>query len=222
MLNPESLSLKRIAGVRPRASLGGAFTATGLSDNPLLHTGGGLTELNLDLLFDVDVSGSTIKTRDVRELTSPFWELAENMIGTDGTQCPPQVRFVWGKSWNIPGVVVAVSETFDKFTRGGSPTRSWIRLKMLRTLDIVEKPINVKYKHKNFLIPEKREDLTLSGFVEHIVTLGDRLDMLAFRYFGNASLWRHLASYNNIDDPHHPESIPVLQLPSDIDKGIDK
>src|ERR1051325_7780900 len=78
MLNPERLTLKRSAGVQPRRSLGGALTGAGLSDDPLLYTGGGTTELSLELLFDVSISGSSIDTEDVRELTAPLWALAEN------------------------------------------------------------------------------------------------------------------------------------------------
>ena len=50
----------------------------GLSDDPLLYTGGGRTELDLDLLFDVSLAGSSVATRDVRDLTRAFWDLAEN------------------------------------------------------------------------------------------------------------------------------------------------
>jgi hypothetical protein len=33
-------------------------TGTGLTDDPLVATGGGITELDLDLLFDVEVARS--------------------------------------------------------------------------------------------------------------------------------------------------------------------
>ena len=32
---------------------------------------------------------------------------------------------VWGKAWNLPGVIVAISERFDAFDAYGSPRRSW-------------------------------------------------------------------------------------------------
>src|SRR5688500_15063738 len=83
LLNPETVVMRRHAGVRRRRSVGGPLTGAGLSDDPLLYTGGGLTELRLDLLFDVSVAGSTVTSEDVRELTGPFWRMAENSGGDE-------------------------------------------------------------------------------------------------------------------------------------------
>jgi hypothetical protein len=38
LLNPESLVVRRTAGVQPRRSAGGALTGTSLPDDPLLFT----------------------------------------------------------------------------------------------------------------------------------------------------------------------------------------
>src|SRR5436305_969026 len=116
LLNPNSLVMRRTAGVLPRRSIGGQFTGTGLQDDPLLYTGGGRTELELHLLFDVSLAGSSIETDDVRNLTGPLWKLAENTRSTNGSWRPPIVRFVWGKSFNIPGVVGALAEYLEQFT----------------------------------------------------------------------------------------------------------
>jgi hypothetical protein len=132
LLNPETLVMRRVAGVRPRRSATGQLTGEGLTDDPLLYTGGGRTELDLDLLFDVTLAGSSISTDDVRDLTLPLWRLAENADRRSGYGQPPLVRFIWGKSWNILGVVLAVSERLEYFTPEGMPRRSWLRLRMLR------------------------------------------------------------------------------------------
>jgi hypothetical protein len=55
LLNPNTLVMRRVAGVRPRQSAGGQLTGTGLADDPLLYTGGGKTEMEMDLLFDVSL-----------------------------------------------------------------------------------------------------------------------------------------------------------------------
>lgn len=132
LLNPETLVLRRTAGVRPRQSATGQVTGTGLADDPLLYTGGGRTELDLDLLFDVTLPGSSVTSADVRDLTAPLWRLAENNQATAGYGRPPLVRLIWGKSWNIPGIVVAVAERLEFFTPSGVPQRSWLRLRLLR------------------------------------------------------------------------------------------
>jgi hypothetical protein len=132
LLNPETLVLRRTAGVRPRQSAAGQVTGIGLADDPLLYTGGGRTELDLDLLFDVTLPGSSVTSEDVRDLTAPLWRLAENSQPTAGASRPPLVRLIWGKSWNIPGIIVAVAERLEHFTAAGVPRRSWLRLRLLR------------------------------------------------------------------------------------------
>ncbi|HEX2489472.1 MAG TPA: hypothetical protein VHR27_08720 [Blastocatellia bacterium] len=140
LLNPESIVRRRAAGLRRRRSAGGLLTGRGLSDDQLIYTGGGTTELNLDLLFDVSVSGSTIATEDVRDLTAPLWALAENVPVEDGYGRPPLARFIWGKSWNIPGVIAEVAERLEWFTPEGIPRRSWLRMRMLRVAESQSRP----------------------------------------------------------------------------------
>jgi len=133
LLNPASVVMRRVAGIRPRFSLGGPLTGAGLSDSPLLFTGGGTTEITMDLLFDVSLARSNPAPENVRELTEPLWRLTENHPKPGEYGRPPTVRFIWGKAWNIPGVVAAVGERLEHFTQAGTPRRSWLRLRMLRT-----------------------------------------------------------------------------------------
>jgi hypothetical protein len=227
MLNPEDLVVRRLAGVRPRRSSGGALTGAGLADDALLFTGGGTTELNLNLMFDVSLIGSSAPVTDVRDLTYPLWQLAENAADEQNYGRPPLVRFVWGKSWNIPGIVSAVAERLDYFAPGGEPLRSWLSMRFLRVAEsssalLADRP------SRSITLPEElpSQPSTQTGtapvqastteFKVHQVALGERLDQLQSRYygdFGHPSLWRWLAMYNDIADPLH---IPVgtsLQIP---------
>jgi hypothetical protein len=235
LLNPESLVMRRVAGVRPRQSASGQLTGTGLTDDPLLFTGGGRTELDLDLLFDVSLAGSTITTDDVRELTAPLWGLAENVTNPADAQAyrqPPLVRFVWGKSWNVLGVVSAIAERLEEFTPEGTPQRSWLRLKLIRvnetprqTTSDIERdtglPNTLLDDWAQLHSPEEPEaDMGTHEIVggtqeeggEQDGT-GERLDEIAFRYYKNASLWRLLALVNDIDDPLHMQTGSLLRLP---------
>jgi hypothetical protein len=132
LLNPESLVVRRVAGVQVRRSLTGQLTGTRLTDDPLLFTGGGVTELDLDLLFDVSLAGSPVVGEDVRQLTGPLWKMAENAASDNAYGTLPVIRFIWGKSWNIPGVIVAIAERLEQFTATGVPRRSWLRMRFLR------------------------------------------------------------------------------------------
>ena len=66
--------------------------------------------------------------RDVRDLTAPFFTLAENAADPGKL---PFARFIWGKAWNVRGVVAAVSERLEHFSQGGVPQRSWMTMRFL-------------------------------------------------------------------------------------------
>lgn len=229
LLNPDSLLIRRSAGLRPRHSASGNLSGPGMRDDPLLYTGGGRTEMQLDLLFDVTLAGSTIVTNDVRELTDPIWQLSENSRDLQGQLKPPVVRFIWGKSWNIPGVVADVAERLERFQADGAPERSWIRLRFLR---VDEPPVEPAVTPEGLPLDVLADDVpapdgpamlheTMGGGettppeeeLPATTTAGERLDELAFRYYGVADLWRILATANNLDDPLQVPSGTVIYIP---------
>jgi len=102
LLNPDSVVVRRQSGLRRRRTAGGIVTGTNLADDPLMATGGGRTELELELLFDVTISPTEPPIDNVQDLTRPLWTLAENAGAESTFGAPPLVRFVWGKTWNVP------------------------------------------------------------------------------------------------------------------------
>jgi len=224
LLNPDSLVMRRVAGVFPRRSIGGLFTGGGLRDDPLLYTGGGRTELELHLLFDVSLVGSSIETNDVRDLTGPLWNLAENTRSTNGARQHPAVRFVWGKSWNIPGIIAAVAEHLEQFTVDGAPQRSWLSMRFWRINEQLKEtvPGGQPLPTQTF----SPEDLAISPdsvpdsqVQVHTSSEGERLDEIAARYYPNQpttevpALWRLLASFNNLQDPLNIPAGFLLRIP---------
>lgn len=234
LLNPESVVLRRSAGVRPRESAGGLVAGSELADDPLLCTGGGRTELTLDLLFDVSLAGSSIATEDVRDLTGPLWELAENAHAPGAYGRPPLARFIWGKSWNVPGIVMAVAERLEYFTAGGVPRRSWLRMRMQRVIEPASTSAQTPFGP-----PASGLELPSGGALEAAVSgagiagerlevheisgggpagdgggdTGERLDQIAHEYYGDASFWRVLAMFNDIDNPMDMPAGARLQVP---------
>jgi nucleoid-associated protein YgaU len=237
LLNPNSLTMTRLAGVRPRSSVSGPLAGARLRDDPLLYTGGGRTELVLDLLFDVTIAGSSINTDDVRALTRPLWELAENQgAGTSGDvhfARPPLVTFVWGKAWNVPGVVTAVAEQLEFFTAEGAPRRSWLRMRLLRvdrsvarrdvstppppprapspSAALVAAPRSLAEPSVKILAEDVQAHEVIGGGSES--GSGERLDAIASRYYGDASYWRLLAAFNGINDPMNIPAGTLLTIP---------
>lgn len=232
MLNPEGLTLRRAAGVLPRRLPGGAITGAGLSDDPLRFTGGGRTELDLDVLFDIEIAGSSVVTRDVRDLTGPLWRLTENSREDGAFGRPPTVRFLWGTGWNIPGVIVSIAERLERFDQNGLPMRSWLRMRLVRT---PEPPAEVMggAQSMGIAVPELPDVLEgspetpIPGERQHEV-LGakpggdaevaepghsERPDQIAHQWSGDPSHWRVLAYFNNIIDPLRILPGTILRLP---------
>lgn len=215
LLNPENLVARRQAGVRPRSTAGGLVTGNDLSDDPLLFSGGGHTEIVLNLLFDTGLAGSSPAFEDVRELTRPIWALAENSNRRGNRSQPPICRFIWGKSWNLPGIVTAVAERYEQFTINGVPRRSWLRLRFYRISDPPSAAssrgaatgfVGGKVAADNIKAREVTGGLTPDA--------GVRPDQLAYEQYGDAGLWRLLMAHNRIFDPLHIPMGTVLALPS--------
>ncbi len=217
LLNPETVEVTRLAGVRHRAAGAGQLVGAGLADDPLLFTGGGRTEVVLDLLFDVDLVDEQTRPEDVRALTRKLWILAENSAEEHGSLRPPLVRLVWGKSWNVPGVIVAIAERFDAFALGGSPHRSWLRLKLLRVAESAEQA------QAGF-----EEQLAAAGTPKAapgsaVLATGDgdaqpdysgvRFDLLANDALGSPLRWRLLAEHNRLPNPFEVVPGAALAVP---------
>jgi hypothetical protein len=229
LLNPNTLVIRRLAGVHPRPAAGGQLSGAGLSDDPLLYTGGGRTEVELDLLFDISLSGSSITTTDVRDLTLPLWNLSENTPAEDGYGTPAVIRFVWGKAWNIRGVISALAERLEEFSPEGAAQRSWLRMRMLRVNEPGWRPLTPGPIEGGPQAPAPVSPEGLSIPPESVLVYqtkgggdegategpseGERIDEIAARTYGDPSLWRLVAAFNNIDDPSSIPAGTVLQLP---------
>lgn len=223
LLNPISLVVSRSAGVVPQRTLSGAFARRSAADAPLLYTGGGRTELHLELLFDAPLHSAllgktdqrnVVDEPDVRELTAPFFNLAEN---AEDPRTIPLVRFIWGKAWNVRGIVAAVSERLEHFTQSGVPQRSWMTMRFVRVLesaatDARNVPASAldtsdggRERARDYVVP--------AAATPSDVLPGERLDRLASRYYGDPSLWRVLARYNGIEDPSRIAPGTTLRIP---------
>ena len=285
LLNPESLEARRTAGVARRRDAGGVILGNPRSDDPLLSTGGGVTEYDIYLLFDVDVAnegrqteapsalpsppapatiegeavagpaaleeeadtdaadGATNDTStddapatpaiapelpiaapprpmDVRSLTQPLWALAENGEPVDGEMAPQRVRFIWGRSWNVPGVILAVAERLERFDAQGVPQRSWLSLRLRR----VEESSSSGNAPPPPATPQFESDPGSArggDLDETIVPVPvdsdglalDRLDQIAADQYGDPALRRAIADYNDLDDMLHFAEGDRLRLP---------
>lgn len=220
LLNPETVVMRRTTGVRPRESLSGLINTDKSGDNPLLFTGAGTTTIDLDLVFDVSIPGSSIISQNVRDLTQPIWNLAENHQRSDRLYRPALCRFIWGKSWNIPGVISAIAEKLESFSPQGIPRRSWLRLRLIRmqeqpTSSLLENEMWPTEEHlpsgsliDEFSLPETSglpQENTFSDILNTHPELPEnayeRIDLSAFHLTGDPYQWRDIAAQYNLSDP---------------------
>lgn len=253
LLNPEHLDVRRIAGLRVRSDSGGAIVGDLRSDDPIIARGGGITEFELRLLFDVELanegyragpqplqfqnvrnpamgdgdqsqgvpqSASMQRYADVRELSRPLWRLSENAESADGSAAVPVVRFIWGKSWNVPAVILAIAERFERFDIDGAPRRSWISLRLRRVQDTVgAAPTEVPATPQFELRPGQplqggtRDDV-LEILTDQEGMPQQRLDLIAGDHYGNPAMARAIGEYNGLDDLLDLGNVAALRLPS--------
>jgi hypothetical protein len=233
LLNPEFVETRRVAGVQTRREAGGFLAGTARTDHPLIATGGGITEFDLKLLFDTEIAlldrgqqagpsapleGAPAPVMDVRQLTRPIWDLAEN-ASTDGFGAPPAVRFIWGKSWNIPGVVVYVAERLERFDANGTPQRSWLSLRLRRVEEPQPRPapplpVTPQFEPPTFSPAENEEQYTAVDVpIDENGLPQNRLDQIAAEFYGIPGLAPLLAAFNNLDDLLNIEEGISLSVP---------
>lgn len=297
LLNPEMLEVRRSAGIVRRRAVGGAVIGNPRTDDPLVATGGGVTEYELKLLFDVDLlagqsdaggiappaaavpaptSAATgtfagleetgdseaptepptgeagtdepateeptgeVETTDataeeppatpptaapessvdVRTLTQPLWSLAENGEPIAGSLAPQRVRFVWGRSWNVPGVVVAVAERLECFDPQGVPRRSWLSLLMRRVEEQLESGnAPAPPTSPQFEISQPDASGDASGDDSVVVPVDSDgtaltpLHLVAAERYGDPRYDRAIAEYNGLDDLLELEEGQAIRLP---------
>jgi hypothetical protein len=255
LLNPEQLVLRRRAGVHARGAAAGGLGGLESRDDPLVYGGGGHTELELDLLFDTELdtgrppvsatapdltdganedaafAPSAPRWRDVRELTAPLWELAETPreLPAGNRFHARLVRFVWGKAWNVPGVVTAVAERLERFGPEGQPTRSWLRLRIVRVdepalsdaavgeASPLPPPDELTWPTPDTPLPPDEVELRLplgeplgDGADERMLV---RPDLWSQEMYGTPFLWRLFAYGSGLDDPLFPDPDSPVRFP---------
>lgn len=289
LLNPEYLEVRRTAGIVRRRNAGGAVIGNPRTDDPLIATGGGTTDYELKLLFDVDLLGAASSSAmptpsaatvapatsgegafsaalassdaleegdtaepatgsdeptedpepaggteeageapatpapssvDVRSLTQPLWALAENGEPLNGNVAPQRVRFIWGRSWNVPGVILSVAERHEQFDAEGVPKRSWLSLLLRRVEEEVEAGSTPPAPTSpQFEINTGASATNESGDDSITVPVDDEgvaltpLHMIAAERYGDPRYDRAIAEYNDLDDLLEVDEGRPIRLP---------
>jgi Contractile injection system tube protein len=117
-----------------------------------------------------------------------------------GKPNPPIVVFHWGQTASFEAYLKQVSAKYTMFSPQGVPIRA---------------SVNVSFEEVPSDPPPKTNPSSggASGKRGRIVTGVDTLHSIAFAEYGDASLWRGLATVNGIDDPARIAAGTSLLIP---------
>ncbi len=226
MLNPSSILMRRRSGLVSRSAAGESISGlNNQAESGMLHTGGGTTELILELLFDLAIAGNSGQVTDVRQWTIPLWRLTEAAAGPTGERRLPVIRLIWGKSWNVPGVIAEIAERLELFDKSGAPRRSLITMRLLRTNEEDDTVPDAPLMSPSELAAVNRISSATRGTQKEPDTWasapeaprGMRADLAARAHYGTESMWRLIAGPNGLSDPLANEGgRPLRVLPRSV------
>ena len=157
--------------------------------------------LKLSLTFDTYEKGE-----DVSRTTRKLWKLMESKTRREGNRDvkvpPPEVAFHWGV-FRFVAVITQMSQKFTLFKMDGTPVRAKVEVTFTQHKDEEDYP--------------NQNPTSGGGPIQriHQVVAGDRLDTIAFSFYGNASKWRTIAEYNNVENPFLLQPGQLLTIPMD-------
>jgi hypothetical protein len=189
--NPKELSLTKSAKWKREAQRGAK--KSGVPE----FTGSDPCKLTLEMFFDAtDTMGDRV-VKSVEKLFECCVPTAESLQQKKGS--PPWVIFRWGGLTGFAAYVSSVAVKYTLFTPGGTPVRA------VCTVTIEE--ISGELGGQN---PTSG---SIAARETHVVVVGDTLPSIAFRAYGDPTLWRRLAVLNGIDDPMRLANGATLLIP---------
>ena len=155
--------------------------------------------LQMELFFDDWNSGSSDVSQNVEKLLA--WTNPTSDSINANKPNPPIVYFQWGSKQLFDAYVKSINARYTMFRTDGTPLRAQV------TAMFEEVPND-----------PGRQNPTSGGERGrrvHTVSAGDRLDWIAYREYGDPTLWRGIARVNGIQDPLLPlEPGSTLLIPA--------
>lgn len=192
--NPNQLQLSRSASWS-------AQPAVALERGPTPEFAGAQpAELQVEVFLDGSAKPTSSKVRRQVEQLLSCCEVDPQSIASKRPS-PPWVRFSWGAFTTVQFVayVVSVAATYSLFSPTGEPLRANCQLSLQEVPQ-----------------PTKGQNPTSGAHTAqrvHAVVAGDSLASLAWREYGDPTVWRAIAEANDIDDPMRLRPGQELLLP---------
>ncbi|RYP83276.1 peptidase M23 [Nocardioides guangzhouensis] len=190
--NPKEVTIQKAAKWERKTAKGAKKAG------PPEFSGSEPCKLTLEMFFDASGKQDGSVVQAVEQLfgcTVPTEESAGQKKPS-----PPLVVLQWGSITSFPAFVTSVSAKYTLFTADGLPIRA------LCSVSLEEMPAE----------PGKQNPTSGSDAVRraHLMVEGDSLASVAYAEFGDATAWRSLARFNEIDDPLRCRPGTRLLLPT--------
>ncbi len=198
--NPKELTISKAAKWQRKPEKGSQTAG------PPEFMGSDPAKLGVEMFFDATADHGGGVVAAVETLLACCVPTAESIA--QNKALTPLTAFHWGRTTSFVGYVASVSVKFTLFASDGTPIRA------VCTVAMEEMPsANPKQNPTSGAIAVRRVATTVAG---------DTLASLAHREYGDPTMWRDVAAYNDIDDPLRvPAGTRVLLPPSeDLDAGV--
>lgn len=161
------------------------------------------SKLTLEMFLDASVKQDDKVVTTVEKLFTCCVPTNETHQKKQGA--PPWVVFHWGGLTSFTGYIKSVSVKYTLFTAGGLPIRA------IATVNIEE--------IAGELPGQNPTSGALAARSVHTVVAGDTLPSIAWREYGDPTMWRVIAEANDIDDPMRIRGGIELMLPASEETG---
>jgi len=169
----------------------------------LRYAGGDAGTFSLSLVFDTTSDGSAVTTHTNKLLA--LMKVDESLAGYDEERNngrPPWVKFMWGTQIHtFKAIIKSLEVTYTYFSSDGMPLRANVEM----SLEQYEPDDNWAAQNPTSGTPNPNR--------VHQVRVGDTLDRVAAKYYGDSTKWRAIANVNGINDPLTIRPGQLLAIP---------
>ena len=195
MFNPKEYSFSKHNQWTPGKSKG--------NNMPQLEFSSGQpATLQMQLFFDTYADGKDVR----KEYTDAIWTLmmVDSKLKDPKTHKsrPPKVRFQWGSAWTFDAVITSINQKFTLFDTHGTPVRA--------TLDITFQQI----KDEALFPKQNPTSGGVGGERVWVVNEGDTLAWIAYKEYGDSTMWRLIADANRLTRVRQLTPGTVLEIPN--------
>ena len=164
------------------------------------------SKLTLEMFFDASGKQDNAVVQRVDKLFSCCAPTEASLKQNKGS--PPWVLFRWGELTGFLAYVSSVQVKYTLFTSAGLPVRATCTV----TLEEISGDPPKQNPSSGGVVPRR----------VHVLVEGDTLAGIAYREYGDASLWRAVAAANGIDDPTRLRPGKSVMLPAvdELSAGI--